>query len=173
MKGKPRVLSRSEVEEIVGRLERLRDQALISFLYLTGARISEALEVRAEDFRIEGDWLLVELVTLKRRDRLRREVPIPLRDPLSRYVVEWVRQVGRGRLWPFTRRYALMILKSARPDVHLHELRHTRLTELVREYDFNEYELMRWTGWKTSKVATEYIKLKWRDLVRKLQTRGG
>jgi len=50
MKKAERALTRREVEEMVERAESLRDKALIAFLYLTGARISEALEVRAEDF---------------------------------------------------------------------------------------------------------------------------
>ena len=175
-------LSREEVRRIVNALDSTRDKALVAFLYLTGARISEALQVRAEDFQLKDEWLLVRLITLKKRRRKKdgykpkppRIVPIPLKDPLSRHVLAWVRQVGEGRLWPFTRRWALEIVKRGarragiRRRVWLHLLRHSRLTELVAEYDYGEFQLMRFTGWSDARPADTYIKLKWRDLAKKL-----
>ena len=100
MKKAERALTRREVEEMVERAESLRDKALIAFLYLTGARISEALEVRAEDFRREGDWILVSVITLKKRrgERPRRLIPLPVGDPLTKTVMAWVEKVGEGRL---------------------------------------------------------------------------
>jgi len=170
MKKAERALTRREVEEMVERAESLRDKALIAFLYLTGARISEALEVRAEDFRREGDWILVSVITLKKRrgERPRRLIPLPVGDPLTKTVMAWVEKVGEGRLWPFSRRWALEIIKRANPQAFCHLLRHTRLTHLVVEHDFGPYELVKWTGWTDPRPGETYIKLRWRDLTRKL-----
>lgn len=61
------------------------DRALFYFLYLTGARISEALSVKVRDIdqavsKDHGKFLKVKLLTRKNRRVKIREIPVPMRE---------------------------------------------------------------------------------------------
>ena len=49
----PRVLSQSQVRKLLGRTTELRDRAFLEFLYATGCRQKEALNLRLEDIDLD------------------------------------------------------------------------------------------------------------------------
>ena len=49
-----------------------------------------------------------------------------------------------------------------------HYLRHCRASHLVAHFNFREYELMKFMGWVDSDSAKFYIKLDYRDLLKKM-----
>ncbi len=94
----------------------LRDKALVSFLVLTGCRISEALKVRRSQYHPEGDpaWEIdaasihgiIPLKQRKRKGRFRKRRPVPLpREgvlaPFTAILEEWFRQVPESESFLF------------------------------------------------------------------------
>lgn len=174
------VLSRAEVEAMVSRAERLRDKAFIAFLYLSGARVGEVCRrIRRSDFRIEGPFLIVQFVSEKirrtkkgkRRKVSKRSVPMPLHDPLTHVVIRYLETLRPGEVcWPFSQQYARKLVKKlGGPHVHPHLFRHTRITHLIVEYGFNEFDLKRFAGWSDTRPVKFYEHLIWRDYATKMK----
>jgi integrase/recombinase XerD len=133
----PVFLRLEEVERAIATLEVLpvpanapRLRLLIRFLWLTGARISEALAVLvgAVDFRTK----LVKLVTLKRRSASSRTVPLPpefLGELAMQINTEALRDGDRLFGWSRSRAFelirdALLAAGVERARCHPHALRH-------------------------------------------------
>ena len=170
MSGK-RALSRSEVEAMVSRAERLRDKAFIAFLYLSAARVGEVCRrLRREDFWVEDSFLLVKLPTEKNRDVDKRLVPMPLWDPLTQVVLRYLETLRPDEVcWPFSQQYARKLVKKlGGPHVHPHLFRHSRVTHLIVEYGLNQFELKRFAGWSDVRPVKFYEHLIWRDYAPKL-----
>ncbi len=168
-----RALTREEIKRIIDRAERLRDKAFIAFLYLSAARVGEVCRrLRKSDFTLEDDFLLVELETEKNPSSPTRVVALPLSDPFTRLVLRYLRTLNVDEVcWPFSDRYARMLLRQL-GGIHPHLLRHSRLTHLVREHGFNQFDLMRFAGWSDPRPARAYIHLEWRDYAGKLKGPG-
>lgn len=85
-------------------------QTFAATLAHTGARVSEALALRALDIDLEAD--LIRFTTLKRRRAHWREVPVPAALIRELDLVHAVRGTQRrprlalARLWPFSRQMA-------------------------------------------------------------------
>lgn len=183
-----RILSRNELLEIINGIKNPRDRALICFLYLTGARISEALQVTKNDIEEREGYILINLPTLKKykilgkttlpdgrkklltqRDIQRRVVPInPARDQeFLDHIIGWFQAQVNITLFGFKSRIrAWQILH--RYDLFPHYLRHLRLTHLVTERNFTDQDLIKFTGWADSKPAKYYIHLRWEDIAKKV-----
>ena len=108
-----------------------RDRAFVAILYLLGLRVSEALRLEREQFIFpdeEGgrpDAIVVRAIKLSKRRRRgqRRKVQyrdgyLPLqgeRAPLTQLVVEYLKLVPEGRLFPFSRQRAWQIVTAMTP----------------------------------------------------------
>ena len=142
-------LTRKEVEAILGSADLStwtgrRDHLLFVFLYNTGARISEALQVTLADFHNR-------VVLLKGKGRKHREVP--LWTQTHHEIQRWCREneighsqpiFGNRQLKPLSRREAarrqVLILQKARVScpslrnrhITLHSWRHTCAMHLLQ-----------------------------------------
>lgn len=131
-------LTRDEVRRLLESLEPAsRLGSLARFLWQSGARISEALDVRVSD--IDFGACLVRVRTLKRRKRPDGTVPVRYRmvpiqpsliGPLGQRMGFEMPQ-RQDRLWPWTRQHAARLLVAAmlavdipREKAHPHALRH-------------------------------------------------
>lgn len=172
MKKTKSVLERREIDIMIGRAGNLRDKALLAFLYLTGARISEVVRsVRKGDFRYEEPFLLVKLKTLKNPRQPFRILGLSVNDPYTRIVMQYLREVKENdHLWPYSRQYVWKLLKKlGGRDVHPHVFRHTRLTHCVLIGDMNEFDLARFAGWSSPTPAMTYVHMKYRDILPKIE----
>lgn len=75
----------------------VRDKALVSLLMLTGLRVSELLQLRRDQFNLEGrDFIIIKDVITSKRGNLRDEIPLPRRGQLevfTSHVDDWLIQV--------------------------------------------------------------------------------
>lgn len=149
------ILSRDEVQALMAACSRraptgVRNRALLAVLYRSGLRISEALDLMAKDFDLEGGCLTV----LRGKGGKRRTVGL---DAGAAAMIErWfaVRaKIGRERGWSPARRAVFCTLAGRRLDpnyvrellhrlaehadiakrVHPHGFRHTHAFELAAE----------------------------------------
>ena len=134
-KNLPKFLTYEEFKKGLATVKRddwlgMRDYALLLFLYASGARISEALELKRED--IEGEWLRIRhakgqkerIVPLAKSAVHAIDVYLQAREKQSEYV--WINYKG-GRL---SRISAFGITKKYL-GVSPHVLRHSYATALV------------------------------------------
>lgn len=183
----PEAMTMGEILQLGGTYQDTGDQALFYFCYLTGARISEALDVTARDIQDKGDYLTVKLITRKNQRVPFREVPIPTTQkerPMLSHIYEYIKGDPGDRIFPgLSRNNAWFRLsrKSIRiraillgenreiirdyvKKINPHYLRHCRLTHLVQHYGYNELRLMRFAGWTNTQPAIVYVHLNWMDL---------
>lgn len=166
-----------QFEAVVEGIPLLRDKAFICFLYLTGARISEIVRqirrFQVEFTKIEGKSFIMvhNVITLKRRKEIYRDIPIPVNDfetPFLEPVIEYLRHIPSNRfLFDFSRFNGYRIIRE-KTYLFPHYFRHLRLTHLVTEYGFSERDLTFFTGWADGRQATTYTHLNLKDLARKL-----
>lgn len=134
-KNLPKFLSYDEFKKGLSLIKRddwlgMRDYALLLFLYASGARISEALELKRED--IEGEWLRIRhakgqkerIVPLAKNAIRAIDEYLAKREKSSEYV--WINYKG-GKL---SRISAFGITKKYL-GVSPHVLRHSYATALV------------------------------------------
>jgi len=166
---------------------KIRDRALFSLLYLTGARIGEIVKrVKKKDFEFirfqNKQFMIVELYTEKNRLHPLRRTPISIEKEkeLVDYVTQYMENLeDEDYLFPFTKQRAWqiinLILRYNKPRNRKnkfmnanHFLRHCRLTHLVTNYDFTDQDLVQFTGWANSIPAKSYMHLRFKDLARKM-----
>ncbi len=191
-KGLP-VISKDELYNEVSSIPNERDRALITMLYLVGARISEMVNsVRRSDItkaELDGNiYWVVRIRTLKKYDILEKvrvdeehkKFVTQLREeyrngPISierdkrflELVIEWINLLKPDEfLFPISRQFAWEIVK--RYGMMPHYLRHLRLTHLVTEQGFTDQDLVQFTGWSDSKPARIYSHLRWQDIAKKI-----
>jgi integrase len=139
-------------------------KSFIAFLYLTGCRISEALQVRAEDIWEEEDKINIRIPVLKTEYAGKHIVKIAKSAPFMSLILEKKAQKQIGeRIWNFSQnlKSARVIiwrkLKALNPRIYPHLFRHTRLTKLA-EKGATASQLQVWAGWKSIKMADIYVR---------------
>lgn len=143
---------------------------LFATLFETGCRISEALQLRRDMFRVEDEWITVYRVpVLKKKqdapigDRY-RNIPIHKAEPLARYMMQYVESLERELLFTKTRQWAWYNIVSVDQRWWCHRIRSERATQLHVEYGYEVPELMKFFNWSEAKEALEYVKLDPQDL---------
>lgn len=183
------LISRVQLIDIIKRCKTRREAALLAALYLTGARISELLELRAEQFQkgeIKGEQFLSvkNIRTAKRREGKKefRELYIHYRsekefvDILVGYVNTcWEKE----RPFAFSRQRADQIVKrntvgkidlpGLEKGLTCHYFRHMRNTDLLNIYPNVRIEdLQVFNGWKDLRAGAFYVHRSGRDVARKM-----
>ena len=132
-----------------------------------------ALVVGAEIARRYPQTLVyvVKLLTLKRKKRVPRNIPIPVIDPLAPLFVDAVNNmedrlfpISRKRTWVlFTRAGIYDFYKEKGEKVPKSPLRHARLSELSNY--LNPLQVNRFAGWKIRGTGDHYLHMRWSDYV--------
>lgn len=160
-KNLPQFLSYDEIKDGIAKIETknwqsLRDKAFILFLYATGTKVSEALDVKIIDIQ---DYL-VKIKNSKNKERL---VPIPkqLIKLLNQYLNK--REIDSGYLWinqkgdKLSRISAFKITKKYL-DVSPHVLRHSFASSMILNGADLQFvsELLGYSSISSSQVYTNF-----------------
>ena len=166
-----------------------KSKLLYCWLYLTGQRISEALEVKRGDLTLADEdgenYFIVDSITEKNPHQPRRKIPVALNgieSTLANFVWDSVKDLRPElKIHYFSRQNAFNNLTkvsipcdfmiestkkrySSRLSINPHYLRHCRATHLVDLYGYEKGRLERFMGWSSDKMANTYVSLDWRDL---------
>lgn len=154
------ILSREEVQKMIDLEEDLSFKALIAFIYIFGCRISEALNVKKEDVKLNPKTLSVKLLTLKTKDRgptVPKRVNVASLDaPFMGLFLHQLGMVSEGKLWHFGRVTAWRHIKKLNPNCSPHIFRHTRATKFALA-GAEITDMWAWFGWKDMNTASKYI----------------
>ena len=156
-----------------------RDKALIAFLYLSAARISEVVRrVRRSDLEIKqdeyGKYLVINnMLCLKRQDtkNLKRNIGIKIgKDkPFLKILSRWTTQLDEEEvLFDISRQHAYRITRKCYDPGFCHYFRHLRLSHLASD-GMTSSDLRQITGWTDDKPAKYYVHLNWQDVARRMK----
>ncbi|OAO00362.1 hypothetical protein A8B75_18655 [Sphingomonadales bacterium EhC05] len=156
-RGRRKYLTNAERERFLRLADTMPDhkRALFYFLAFTGCRISEALNLRG--FHIDQDRNVVAIMTLKRRKRHFRCLPIP--SPVTQMLLKLPISM-EARLWSIHRTTAWRWVKEAMLRTNTvgtcHSLRHS-FGVWAAMSSANPAFIQRWLG--HSDIATTSIYL--------------
>ena len=182
-----------QIKNSIQQCSHLKHKALISFLYLTAARIEEVVKYKIKGeligqpinkkqiIKTEKTLTINYVRILKRRSKesknktiLTRSIPISLNPKhkpdkyFTTIFLEYLKNLeDEDKLWNITRQRAHQILEKVGLFPHL--LRHSRVTILVKHYDFGIPQLLKFIGWNRADTAAVYTHLDVRDILQKLE----
>ena len=130
----PRIPTAEEFSRLVANVADDRDRAII-YLLANGLRVSEVVNIRANDLLIDRDesTVLVRVIGKGDKERL-----VPLSEPAARALGRWLRhQINPDRLfWVTVRQVQEAVYRTARragvAGISAHSLRHYYATRLIR-----------------------------------------
>ncbi len=180
------LLTKDEINSMVDAADNLRDRALVLLLYESACRVGEIATLRLKDIVFDeyGAVIIVNGKTGMRRVRLidyvqdignwvnnhplkhDREKPLFISLSNSNFGKE-INGAGLGKIIKYLAKKA-----GIEKRVHPHLFRHTRLTELAK--DFTESELKIIAGWSgSSRMAGVYVHLSGGDIEKKMLEKHG
>ena len=184
------MLTKAEIKAMAVAASTLSDRALIVVLYESACRIGEIIDLKIKDVTIDqyGCVIIVNGKTGMRRVRLIESSPDLVlwinnhpkaqdRDaPLFIYLSDKNRHnlFGKGISHASANTIIKTLAKRAgiKKKVHAHLFRHSRLTELAKDYSESELKLMAgWTG--SSNMAEVYVHLSGADIEKKVLEKNG
>lgn len=182
-----KILSRNEILAMISKIPKdfrrfenkgLMYRALISLLYLTGARINELLTIKKSQFEFTQDqetgikYVIVNNIpTLKRKPMqyrtqfMRKDIEEEFIEHVRLWMAELTNDdallfpINSSRAWQIVEKY------TGKWD---HYFRHARNTDLARLYGFNSYWLQKWNGWSRISSSEPYVNLVAEDLKEKV-----
>ncbi|HID04281.1 MAG TPA: site-specific integrase [Aigarchaeota archaeon] len=146
-----------------GELE-LSDYLFFGFVFFTGCRISEILNLKKKDINLKR--LVAIIRQLKKRKEFKREVIIPefLREDLKVYL-EGLEE--NKRLFPFARNTAYLKVKAL-TGFNPHAFRHTFAIEILKRTNNLEYA-RRLLGHSNYNTLKHYLDFTVEDIKEKLE----
>jgi integrase len=167
--------NKAQILSVIGKITNVRDRALFSVVYLTGARIREIVRrllpsnITVEPVEEAGnkEFLLINVYTEKRRrNDIYRNIPIPI--DTNKEFVAWIQDWAQDKnpvnpLFSISGRHAGRLCHKWL-GFNPHFLRHIRTSHLSSA-GYSEQELVKWNGWADSRMASRYVHLNWRSLI--------
>ena len=164
------ILKPEDIKLLAEGTFNLRDKAFILFLYESGARIGEVMNIRLKDFKPAEAWADVTLFgkTGERTIAVISSAPAinnwinhhPTKNDIESFLFCSLNRSTMGKqpgYWYFNK-----LLREAKKRVDLkkpvnpHHFRHSRATALAKK--FKEAELCNYMGWEIgSKEAADYV----------------
>jgi len=169
-KGKRLYLDKKEVEEflVCARKQNTDYQTFAEILVYTGCRISEALNLTAENIKINENEITFNSLK-KRKDSVYRDVPVPPSFMATLKVAHQLvkkqksKKLSNALIWTWTRQHANTIIKSIMKEAGIVEGKHRTPKGLRHAYGVNAIKndiplnmLRKWMGHADMKTTAIY-----------------
>jgi len=119
--------------------------AFLAILFYLGIRVSEALKLRPESFKIEGEKLFIDVGVRLKHSKRTPPLSVRLNRPFVDDIVKTVSKTKpTRRVWKFSRVTAWKIVRDTF-DRYPHYFRLNRITNLF-EKKYSVSKLKSWTG---------------------------
>lgn len=157
-------LDNEEVLESIKNSNNKQVRAIMALLWLSGARISEVLQLKGRDLnKLDNEEaLIIKMPTLKRRNKSavnrKRRVKIPTDNLFFQYFRTWVnnrRPLEEQRIFTYSRQWVWEKMKEANPDIYPHFFRHSFYTKLGDKAD--AFTLKAHADWANLETANKYV----------------
>lgn len=157
-------LDNEEVLETIKASNNREIRAIIAILWLTGARISEVLQMKGRDLnKLEDeDALQINMTTLKAGNksgiRDKRKIKVPTDNIFFEYFRSWVnerRPLEEERIFTYSRQWVWEKMKEANPNIYPHFFRHSFYTKMGDKVD--AFTLKTHAGWRKLETANNYV----------------
>lgn len=156
-------LSKEEIQERLGGIIDYQDKFFCTFLWMSGIRVSEAVNIRKKDINTKERVMVVKW--LKSRKYFERVVP--LHPQLAQMLDLYTGGMNLDdRVFPFSRQNAFYITKK-HLGVSPHKLRHSFAVNWLREGGDIAY-LSRALGHRFLNTTGEYLKIVPSDVAKEL-----
>jgi integrase/recombinase XerD len=127
------VLTEEEVFRLFGMASSERDRLLLKFLYYTGMRVNEVINIKKEDINFKESVIRIRSEISKTRTEAMQPIPKLFLDDLKRYVEykqneDKLFPLTKQRVWQLVKHYTLKA--KINKNIHPHTFRHTYGTHL-------------------------------------------
>jgi integrase/recombinase XerD len=164
------ILTISDINLLISHTESHFFKALISFLFESGCRISEARALKYGDFKDTTDGLIVHIPSKKTNGGFRKVI-LPFSSQYIKNLKLFTYAKDENKVFPFVYSYIRQGLVEIGKEagitkpVNPHMFRHSQATLMVKE-GYNESIIRRKHGWSsTSKVIARYQHLSDEDVI--------
>lgn len=125
----PKYWDKETINKIINNIKNHKHQMLIRFLWMSGVRITEAINLKKKDIDFNNYTMTVKW--LKSRKYQQRIVPIHplLKDLLIIYTASMNQE---QRIFPISRQRAWQIIKKYFPEGNPHKFRHSFAVNWLR-----------------------------------------
>jgi len=150
----PKYWTKEEINDKLSTIRKYKNKMLVTFLWMSGIRITEAVSLKKGD--IDFKAYLMRVKWLKSRKYLERVVPIHprLKDLLEVYTAPLNLD---DRVFPFTRQRAWQIVRECMQG-HPHQLRHSFAVNWIRSGG-DVVMLHKILGHSKIQTTMEYLKI--------------
>lgn len=173
----PDILTKEEVKKLIKTASSVRNKALISFLYESGARVGELLNIKIKDIEFDDYGAKVKLFgkTGERKvrlvgcvSRLRTWLEYHPNNQSSSYLWVSVGQKNHGNRMSYNTVRGIInnLIEEVGidKDIHPHSFRHTRATHMAGSGVVNDAVMCEYFGWEQgSDMPSVYFHLSGED----------
>ena len=156
-----------------------RNRVLISILYLSGARITEVLSLKKENFDFDrpksANYLIKKMKNQKNKKNPTKVIQMPKSDKLVKDIKSYVERLPTDNSYlfyqrkkvfgwtyerinkPMHRSTAFRMVKKLDPDIWCHWFRHQRLSHLAE--NLTDRQLIGISGHRSTQNLEHYVRL--------------
>jgi len=165
----PKFITYEEFLELIKNAKNKREEMIIKFLFYTGVRVSELVNIRVED--ILWDLGLIRVYGKGGKERF-----IPLPDFFLEELKEYVKNIKNNKLFPLSTRHVERIVKNVakrsgiNKKITPHVLRHSLATTLLSKGVDIRYiqEILGHSSLSVTQVYTHVIPEKLKEIYNKV-----
>ncbi len=158
------ILDTNDVSKMIDATESPMYKALIAFLFESGARINEALNIKLNDIQETDQGMIINIPTKKTGDDYRRGI-YPVSSGYIRNHIMYANITGKNRIFPITSGHANKMLQligknaGIEKPVTCHKFRHAQATDMVVR-GYQESIIRKKLGWTdSSRMIATYTHL--------------
>lgn len=140
-----------------GHFVKRMHKAFLVLLYYIGCRVSEVIELKKENFKVDKSVLMVD-VKAKKHGIERAAFKLNTGLPYVTLIVERVERTrARRRVFPMCRGTAWLVVKRVAPKKYPHFFRLNRTVKFLNNPKVTLNEVRQWMAWKSLDTVNNYL----------------